>query len=304
MSHIEKSGRPAKAGREWPADNTAGGCAWSFWLNEGIESSHPSLVWRVPFQEIVEKIQTVDGIAKLAGVTRKTVYRRKIQVGGWAAFSFVLDRLRGRPSALVTHTDPNHRVNAGLRLKTPRSWLNRGVLDVVAACDNYFKNGTRTSGTLLMPPVTEGEPVSKIQKELNTRFAIKRANWKRRLKHHPDVNPNYATNAELEELKKAMRLGKTRLYKPLGKVTAKMLCGFFDISRSEFYRWRDSLSPHELSLLKAAMNPPQMKVAPEINDLESVAEPEGAESQPEGGRRFEVDLNSEGGSRFATVDSD
>jgi hypothetical protein len=311
MSHIRIAGRPAKAGREWPAGaDSLSNCAFLFAAQEGIEPTSPLLTWRVPFQEIVEKIQTVDGIAKLAGVTRKTVYRRKIEVGGWAACVFVFDRRRGRPSSFVTHSDPLHPLNFGLRLNSPRSWLNRGVMDVVVLCQNYFHHGRKTVQTTFLRRPTEENPATPLEQEFHAKYAIRNANWKRQLKFHPSVNPGETDDAKLKELKEQIRLGKATLYHPPGRVTAKMICGHFDISRCQFYRWKDSLLKDELALLKDAMRPQRKKIQAEneiktkSGDFENDVEFENVELQPAGGRRYEVDLNSEGGSKFVTEDSD
>ena len=258
MSHIKKTGRPPKAGREWPTDHDPlATLTIHFTAQWGIAPSSRLLKWHVPFHEIVEGIQSVEGIAKLAGanvsgITRKTVYRRKIPLGGYQAFDFVLYSRSGTTRPLVTHSDPLHRLNLGHRLKTNRSWLPRGVLDVVDACQLYFTKRC-VSGTVMMQPPVPGEPKDPVMEKEIAANKRKRENWKRKQKISIGLNPIWMSGDYLKEMQRKRRLGQTYLYEPPGRVTVKMLCSFFNVPRREFYRWKDGLLVSERKLLDAAM---------------------------------------------------
>jgi hypothetical protein len=254
MSQTKKGGRPAAAGSEWPADVNPIECAAKDFIRLfDVSPASKDLVWRVPFLKIVEEIQTVGGIAKLAGVTRKTVYRKKILLGGMMALDIVINTWRGTGRPMVTHTDPMHPLNFGQRLKTPASWFPRSVLDVVSQCKGYLENGSRVVKTTLMKPPTDTEPASPLIAKMDAKSQGRRRNWKRKSKISVSENPSWMTEDEAKENQRLERLGQTYFYRPKDRVTVKMICSRFSIPRREFYRWKAGLMVAERRLLNSAM---------------------------------------------------
>ncbi len=244
---IRRVGRPPAARREWPIGaNAQECCAKDFKSLFGVDPADSDLVWRLPFRKIVEGIQTVGGIAELARVDRKTVYRRKIFLGGLMALHFIIDRWRGTARPLVNHIDPMHPLNFGRRLQD-HYWTSCTVLDVVAACQSYFQKGVRTVKTSLMKP---GNPVHEKEAAISKR---RRDNWKRKHKISPDVNPEFISDHELRDFQNRKRLGQTYFYHPPGRVTVKMICSKFNVPRREFYRWKAGLLVAERKLLESSM---------------------------------------------------
>ena len=213
MSHIKKAvGRPAAAGRagdefdeldrglrrfERSTDISKG------FANEyGVEASSAELVWRVPLDEVAERIQTVGGIAEIAKCSRKTIYRLKIRVGGFQALGFLIEEWRGTARPLVRHKNPMHPLNFGRRL-IPPYWFPCTVLDVVAACKSYFEKGARTVKTSLM------KPGNLLHEKANATSKRRRDHWKRKHKISPDVDPGFMSDDELRDFQNRKRLGQT-----------------------------------------------------------------------------------------------
>jgi hypothetical protein len=197
---------------------------------------------------MAERIQTVGGIAEIAKCSRKTIYRRKIRVGGFEALKFLIEKWRGTARPLVRHKDPMHPLNFGRRLKDPY-WFPCTVLDVAAACQSYFENGVRTVKTLHMKP---GTP---LHEKANAMSQQKRlpGHWKRKHKISPPVDPEYISDDNLSDLLNRKRLGQIPFYRPKGRVTVKMICSKFSVPRREFYRWKAGLLVSERKLLESAM---------------------------------------------------
>jgi hypothetical protein len=255
-------------------------CEEAFFEICGVEPTHHELLWHVPFQRVFEGLQSVDGLAKLAGVSRKTIYRRKLQPGGKMALGWLIERRRGTPRPLVTHKDRAHPLNMGNRLLVKGvARFPRTVLDVVDFCRNYFENGIQPVGSLLMRPVEPGKPSNPLHQKLifgtkrlsdvkavalaeglsepeaGARVAsLQKWNGKRKRKIPYDANPRYLNDAKLLELAKKRRLEQTSLYEPSGRVTAKIICNRFSIPRWRFYYWKAGLLQVERKMLDAAMS--------------------------------------------------
>ena len=255
MPQTKRTGRPPAAKRELivPLDDPAVSCAEYFKNVFGLDKDSAELSWRVPFQEIIEGIQTVGGIARLSSIDRKTVYRKKIPVGNISAFAFVIDTWRGTARPLVRHSNPMHPLNLGQRLKNPDGF-SHGVLDVVGACQVWFEKGGRVVKTTLMRPPTDTEPASPLIAKMDAESQKRRRNWKRKSKISAAENPSWLSEDEARENQRLARLGQTYFYRPKDRVTVKMICSRFRIPRREFYRWKLGLLSWERGLLNAALS--------------------------------------------------
>ena len=213
----------------------------------------PVLTWRVPFNRIVEAVQTVGGIAKLAGVSRETVRRKKIPVGGLAAISFAINATLEKGKPLVTHRDPRHELNLKRGLMsgnggTLGSPAPVSVAEVVAACHLWFGPHT-THQTYQIPSEKLGQAETPLQAEWNKRQRVKQASRPRKLKVSPGVNVKWGTD---EVLKGHDAFGYR--YKPKTRVTVAVLCSRFQIQRRQFYRWKETLTDAERQWLADAMS--------------------------------------------------
>jgi len=236
MSQIKKAvGRPPAAGRYTPGDGWEFSAKFKKWT-DGTLPADAALEWRVPFVEVVQGIQTIGGIAKLAGVARETVYRRKVVAGSFDALMFVINRWRGTGRPLVKHADPLHGLN-----------LDNWLPNVVNFCEQ----------------IAEHDPVV-----VKTTFIEGKTNrkWNRKVKFPPPVNPTMISDQQMEELNRMKRLGQTAVYRPAGHATVKMICNRFRIPRREYYRRKAALTIANRKLLDAALvGRPPPKSAPPHN---------------------------------------
>lgn len=183
----------------------------------------PRLAWRIPFAKVVRGLQSIGGIAELARVNRKTVYRRKLKPGSLEAFVFVLDRWQGTPRPLVRHKSTEHALNLNPTLVKLLDWIA------------YAK-------------ANDGEVVRTWHDE-----QAKQKKWRRKRREHLWVNPQKMTREKRAEFAARKKAGTVFVYKPQGRITVAMLCTRLQWYRRKFYRWRDSLTFHERKLLEAAL---------------------------------------------------
>src|SRR5665647_133296 len=134
----------------------------------GVKPTSSRLNWRLPYQMILDGIQTVGGIAKLAGVNRKTIYRRKIIPGGSNALLFVIGKWQADGRPIVRHKKTEHPLNLNPRL--PR---------ILFFCSQIATHGWETDATWH-----------------DDRCEIPRKKWKRKEKHHLPVNPSLMTDEQ------------------------------------------------------------------------------------------------------------
>lgn len=191
----------------------------------GLKTTSSRLMWRVPYQTILDGIQTVGGIAKLAGVTRKTIYRRKIISGSTGALLFVIGKWQADGRAIVKHKTTDHPIN-----------LNPQLPHILSFCSQIAKHGWETDSTWH-----------------DDRCEIPRKKWKRKEKHHLSVKPSLMTDEQREWVTRRKKLGQTFFYEPQGKVTVAQICTRFKIPRREFYRWKKGLLFSQRKLLDAAI---------------------------------------------------
>jgi hypothetical protein len=213
---------------------------WSKWYR--INPTSSDLVWRIPLNEIVAGIQTINGIARLAAVSRKTVYRKKIMPGGSHALNYIVSVWKDTARPLVRHKDAAHEFNLGEKL-----------VKALKFC-SYRKQGRSNVVQTMIPDPSD--PIDHWKR-----------NWKRKEKHSPNINPIFETEKQRKETMEAKRLGKTFVSQPQGRITAKMVCSVLNIPRREFYRWEKNLTLYNRKLLRAEMGKTSKKKVMVQNDF-------------------------------------
>ncbi|MCX6924045.1 MAG: hypothetical protein NT154_12675 [Verrucomicrobia bacterium] len=197
----------------------------------GISPYSRSLTWRVPFDEVVQKLQTVAGISELWGVTPKTIYRRGLPVGDILALPWVVNHLRGTLRALVKHQNPQAPLNLQPNLRYALS-LIRGLRRA---------RGGVVGNTLVWD-------------------SGKKRKRRRKSQVHVWKHPRRMTEKELRDFQKKEKAGQVIRYRPQGRVTVPQLCVHWAMNRRKFYRWRDSLLPGQLKLLESALAGPKKPI--------------------------------------------
>ena len=245
-------------------------CSEAFFDLYGVEPTSHDLTWRKSFRTIVTGIQSIGGIAKLAEVSRKTVNRRKIALGGMMAVEFVIGKWRGSTRPLVTHADPIHSLNFGQRLEnsTGFPWT---VLNVVALCQSYYERSSMAKKGIQLQP---GQSLShkklggkiiirrstRIESESYEKLSEKEKLWRLEKRNRNKTNTlcatiEPATNETINEFQKLERIGHAGIYKKRnGSVPVNKLCANLGVERQKFYQWRRALPDKEKKLLKAAMD--------------------------------------------------
>ena len=196
-----------------------------------LSPDSPSLKWRIPFREVVAGMQSIVGIAELARVDRKTVYRRKLKPGSLDAFLFILGQWQGTTRPLVKHKSPRHRMNLnGLLVK---------LLDFIA----YQKK----------------HPVRVKRTWYDDKAELKK--WHRKQRISEWEKPAHLKDEKRAEFSARKKAGTIFVYSPEGRVTVAMLCTALKWYRRKFYRWRESLTLFERGLLETALNPQSRQTA-------------------------------------------
>jgi hypothetical protein len=253
MSQIRHSqvGRPPKAGRVEPSAEAADAAefgevfAWSFKLPPDA----PDLSWEIPFPEVVRAIQTIGGIATLAKLDRKTVYRRKIQPGSGPALLFVLGQRRGMGRPLVRHKDDRHQFNLnGMLLRMLDFIEDRKAGNDGEVARTWFDGGNSMPAFRRVKEVGRG------------RWNDGPRKWHRKHRAHADENLHHLTGDKLAEFAERKKLGTVYVYAPEGRCTVAMLCTALKWHRRKFYRWKKTLTCFERHLLDAALNPAEHRV--------------------------------------------
>lgn len=243
-----REGKPPQAGIEHPGGPDAlRYCAALFQEVYGLAPDDAALTWRVPFKKIVAGVQTVGGIAKLADVTRQTVHRRGIAVGGIMAVSFVIEERHG---GMVRHSSREHPLNPlhpDDNLKSVGR-LPVGLPEVIAKCRAYFGEHV-TRKIWKLPEGKPGQELTPLQARWKQRQLVRQLSRPRRDKGPPDANSEPAPD---EVLKGFDAFGYR--YRPQNRVTVTVLCSVFQIPRRQFNRWKDTLAGGELRQLTDAMS--------------------------------------------------
>jgi hypothetical protein len=244
----KREGKPPAAGREIPDGcPPLGYCSTTFQAIYGLAVDDRALSWSVPFTRVVSGVQTVGGIAKLAGVSRETVRRGCVPVGGIAAIGFAISARSAAGRPLVVHREPWHRLNLRTGLKS-RGVAGVSVAEVVEACRQWFA-GQETCKTWQVPSEKTGQAPTPVQTRWNKRERLKQESRPRKLKVSLGVNHERATD---DVLNGHAQFGYR--YRPKSRVTVAVLCSRFSILRRQFYRWKDTLARAERAWLDAAMS--------------------------------------------------
>lgn len=206
------------------------------------------LSWRIPFRKVVKGLQSIGGIAELARVDRKTVYRRKLKPGSPEALVFVIGAWqRGAARPLVTHVEAHNPFNF-----TP---YLREVLD-------FARNNREHDGEVRTTWLDRADSLPALRRA----SGIRAVSWKDgprkwHRKHRMGVweNPQHLTDEKRAEFAARKKAGTMFVYEPEGRVTVAMVCTALKWHRRKFYRWRKSLTVFERKLLDTALNPAESR---------------------------------------------
>jgi hypothetical protein len=186
----------------------------------------PSLVWHVPRVDILEAVKTVQGIARLALVSRKTVYRLGVAPGSLRALEFVRDR----------------------RIKIGRPLVSDGAPLSWRGCPREFLQVVQAIRKLRSGP----DAVVHLRDD-ESRGGRRAAN----VQHRPGLR-----EITVEERALFAKRGAVSHYAPGSRVTTSQLAGFLGWSRAWFYRWRSGLSAEHRRILDVEMGRPRPPVPP------------------------------------------
>ncbi len=186
-----------------------------------------TLVRNVSREEILEAVKTVGGIAKLARVDRKTVYRLKIPVNSIHAIEFVRNRRRDIGAPLVVERVPN-----------PLS--GRASSDYFLTVVTLIRSIRRSRSD--PPRMALRDPTLK-------KSSRRRSQNVHAYEIYRDMTP---------EERKLFR--RAYYYKPRDRVTVQELLSALRISRVAFWKWRKSLQLAQRKQLEI-----ELKWKPSVN---------------------------------------
>jgi hypothetical protein len=179
-----------------------------------------SLSWHVSRKEILDKVRTIEGIADLAKVSKRTVRRSHIPPNSRQAIQFVRDRRREIWRPLVSSGDP-------------LDWRNLTTRYIAAV------------GMIVQLRRSKGTPDEIVG--LKDPEPAKNKLWhrKERIRHYSRV----ATREEAEEARKRLPYH----YAMGEKISVTQLCSALRISRRGFNKWLRTVPIKQRKLLRTLM---------------------------------------------------
>ncbi|MGB0581572.1 MAG: hypothetical protein ACPGVU_17885 [Limisphaerales bacterium] len=181
----------------------------------------PSLKWVESRDHILASLKTVQGIADLAKVNRKTVYRLQIPPNSVEALEFVRDRRIKINRPLVVKRDEPlawQNVNARFRATVSR------IQSIREARHKDVK-------------VTYRDP----------KLVARKGRRRLRITHDPD------TRGITDEVRRQFERYGFAYEMANGRVSVKMLCSQMGISRQAFYKWRTALPVSQRQIIDDLM---------------------------------------------------